>query len=274
MPEFVKALTVRLRRNVVLLTLVVGLVLFAHAVLLVSLAPAARYSGWLLAGLVMLLASYNLFKQVPFLPLGRSASWLQFHIYAGILSIVVFILHSGGRLPHGPVGWFVGSLYVAVAASGVLGLIISRVFPILLRARGPEIIFEQIPEAQRQIRLQAEALVVEAVSKFHASLIAEFYMNRLRWFFARPRQFWRHLLRLPGRKHRMRVELDAQDRYLDEAEKELLHRLRGLIDQKDSLDFQYALQGMLKFWLFVHIPLTYSLLVFAVLHVLLVYAYS
>jgi len=273
-PEFVKALTFRLRRNVVLLTILVGLVLFAHAVLLVSLAPAARYSGWLLAGLVLVLASYNYFKQLPFLPLGRSATWLQFHIYIGLLSIVVFLVHSGARLPHGPLGWFVGTLYLAVAASGILGLVISRVFPVLLRARGPEIIFEQIPEAQRQVRLQAEALVVEAVSKFHASLIADFYMNRLRWFFEKPRQFFRHLLRLPGRKHRMRVELDAQERYLDDAEIELLHRLRGLIDQKDSLDFQYALQGLLKYWLFVHIPLTYSLLVFAALHVLLVYAYS
>jgi hypothetical protein len=273
-PELVKALAFRQRRNVVLLAIVVGLVLFAHAVLLVSLAPRARYSGWVLAGLVIVLTCYNFFKQLPFLPLGRSATWLQFHIYAGLLSIVVFMLHSGGRLPHGPIGWFVGTLYIGVAASGVLGLIMSRVFPILLRARGPEIIYEQIPEAQRQVRLQAETLVIEAVSKYHASLIADFYMNRLRWFFAKPRQFWRHLLRLPGRKHRMRVELDAQERYLDEAEKDLLHRLRGLIDQKDSLDFQYALQGMLKYWLFVHIPLTYSLLVFAVLHVLLVYAYA
>src|SRR6185295_19297240 len=96
-PELVKALTFRLRRNVVLLTIIVGLALFAHAVLLVSLAPAARYSGWLLAGLVIFLTSYNLFKQLSFLPLGTSATWLQFHIYAGLLSIVVFVLHSGGR---------------------------------------------------------------------------------------------------------------------------------------------------------------------------------
>jgi len=259
---------------VVLLAIVVGLVLFAHAVLLVSLAPRARYSGWLLAGLVVLLASYNIFKQLPFLPLGRSATWLQVHILAGLLSIVVFVLHTGGRLPHGPIGWLVGTMYVAVATSGLIGLVISRMFPILLRARGPEIIFEQIPEAQRQIRLQAESLVVDAVSKFHASLIADFYMNRLRWFFAKPRQFWRHVLRLPGRKHRLLVELDAQERYLDESEKELLHHLRELVHKKDALDYQYALQGMLKYWFFVHVPLTYSLLIFAVQHVLLIYAYA
>ena len=40
------------------------------------------------------------------------------------------------------------------------------------------------------------------------------------------------------------------------------------------LPFQYASQRLLKLWLFVHIPLTYSLLVWTVAHIVLVFAYS
>jgi ATP/ADP translocase len=37
-------------------------------------------SGWILLALIVFLALYNVRKALPFLPLGSSASWLQFHI--------------------------------------------------------------------------------------------------------------------------------------------------------------------------------------------------
>ncbi len=48
----------------------------------------------------------------------------------------------------------------------------------------------------------------------------------------------------------------------------------ALAQAKDDLDYQSALQGALKFWLFVHVPLTYGLLIFAVFHILVVYTFS
>ena len=48
----------------------------------------------------------------------------------------------------------------------------------------------------------------------------------------------------------------------------------SLIRGKDDLDHQDALQGTLKYWLFIHIPLTYSLLILSLVHALLASAYS
>jgi len=42
---------------------------------------------------------------------------------------------------------------------------------------------------------------------------------------------------------------------------------------KNNLDYQHALQMVLKGWLFVHIPLTYSLIVVAAVHGVLAYAF-
>jgi len=47
-----------------------------------------------------------------------------------------------------------------------------------------------------------------------------------------------------------------------------------LVRQKDGLDYHYALQLVLKGWLFTHIPLTYSLLLLTLVHVVLVFAFS
>jgi hypothetical protein len=54
--------------------------------------------------------------------------------------------------------------------------------------------------------------------------------------------------------------------YLEAPELPALERLKNLVEQKHNLDFQYSGQRLLKLWLFVHIPFTYSLLVFAIAH--------
>lgn len=54
----------------------------------------------------------------------------------------------------------------------------------------------------------------------------------------------------------------------------MLDGLRDLVNQKHMLDFQYSLQLALRLWLFVHIPLSYSVLVFSMLHIVLVHSFS
>jgi hypothetical protein len=64
------------------------------------------------------------------------------------------------------------------------------------------------------------------------------------------------------------------DRFLDKREREVMDKIAELVRQKDGLDYHQSLQLMLKSWLFVHIPLTYSLLIFSVVHIVLVYGFS
>ena len=44
--------------------------------------------------------------------------------------------------------------------------------------------------------------------------------------------------------------------------------------EKDRLDFARVYLGLTKGWLFVHVPVTYALIVLTVLHVVVVYAFS
>ncbi len=43
--------------------------------------------------------------------------------------------------------------------------------------------------------------------------------------------------------------------------------------EKDRLDFARVYLGLTRGWLFVHVPVTYALVVLSVLHVIVVYAY-
>ena len=70
------------------------------------------------------------------------------------------------------------------------------------------------------------------------------------------------------------TKADDLRRFTNEAERAALDKLAALVRQKDGLDYHRALQLTLKLWLFVHIPLTYGLLVFTVLHIVLVFGFS
>src|SRR5258708_6663679 len=93
-----------------------------------KLRPAAFISGWVLAALVLFLVLYNARKQFPYFPLLKSSTWLQLHIYAGLLSIVLFLMHAcfefgrNWHLPRGSLNLWVALLYVLTASSGILGL--------------------------------------------------------------------------------------------------------------------------------------------------------
>ena len=69
------------------------------------------------------------------------------------------------------------------------------------------------------------------------------------------------------------LQLNNMDRYLPEEGHSPKQKLIDLVSQKDDLDYHYAMQGRLKLWLFVHIGTTYSMIVFAVFHTVMVHAF-
>jgi hypothetical protein len=258
------------------------LVLAIVSMLLVALYSAYRprlarmefLSGWLLFGVMLVLAGYNLRKKLPFLPWGTSESWLQFHVYLGFLTIVLFALHVRFALPKGWLEGILTWLYIVVMVSGIVGLWLSRRVPKRLTTRGGEVILEQIPTVRHELRHRAEELALQLVPEAQSNLIAEFYQRELMWFFAGPRHFWFHIVHGDRPINRLLDKIADQKRFLNEQESARLQQLRELVEEKNSLDYHYSLQLLLRLWLFVHIPFTYSLLIFAFAHLVLVYAFS
>jgi hypothetical protein len=250
-------------------------VLIATTVVVVRWRPVTAYvSGWLLFALMIALTVFNARKKLPFLPLMSSEAWLQFHIYAGLFSAAVFFVHIGWHMPH---GWFQGTLaalYVLVMLSGIVGLVWSRTLPKRLTTRGGEVLYERISAVRRALQEQAEALALPPVAEARSVILAEFYAENLAGFFDGAHNFWRHLLESRAPLNELLARTDNLSRYLNDSERSTMEKIATLARQKDGLDYQYALQVTLKGWLFVHIPLTYSLLLVSIVHVVLVYAFS
>lgn len=234
----------------------------------------AYLSGWVLFAAMLFLTFFNLRKRVPFLRLGSSRFWLQLHLYVGVFSGALFLVHIGWSWPGGIFHQMLAWCYVVVFLTGVLGLWISRAFPRMLTVAGYETPFERIPYVRKSLREEAEALVLAGVDGQTSPVVAEFYTKRLGMFFTKPCNWWAHFRqsRAPQAEHVS--QFDEVQRYVRKGERELLDKLSDLVAQKHMLDYQYSLQSALRLWLFAHIPLSYSLLIFSVLHIILIHAFS
>jgi hypothetical protein len=263
----------RLRLGIFTLAIAAGL-LFWFRTGALTLHHDAFTSGVVLLVLVVFLAAYNARKKLSFIPLGRSAVWLQLHIYAGLLSVIVFAAHAHARLPHGPFEILLASLYLGTALSGVIGLVLTRIFPPRLTARGEQVLFERIPIFRRKLRILAELTVQKSIAEADTTTLADFYTAHAAEFFAGSRNMLLHLVNSIRPRKKLLAELSDLDRYFNDREREIAAELRELIKAKDDLDHQYALMATLKAWLFVHLPLTYALLLAVALHVYLVLAFS
>ena len=116
--------------------------------------------------------------------------------------------------------------------------------------------------------------MLEAAERAEIETLEAFYADRLHHYFSAPRHLFRHLVSSDRPQAALRADIDLIDRYLNEAGHAALDQLRVLVQKKDDLDFQYALQLAMKAWLLVHVPLTYSLLLLALLHAILVHAFA
>ncbi len=269
-------MTLRSRRNLGISLLLVFALAFwlINYVLTVRFRSAAIVSGFVLLTLVLALTLFNARKKRPFLPLFRASTWTQIHIYAGFLSVFLFGIHTGWRTPTGTFEVVLALVFLAVAISGFVGLAISRTIPSRLTIYGENLIFERIPAMRTAVRTEAEELVVKSVTANNSSTVADFYEAKLRNYFMRPSFVFSHLIGSRRPLFDLLSEVEAMDRYLNSEEREVMVQLTELIRTKDNLDFQLYGQALLKGWLFVHIPLTYSLIVFAIVHGVLAWSLS
>jgi len=238
-----------------------------------GLNPTSFATGYLLLAAVLFLAAYNLRKKLPFLPLGSSAAWLQWHLYVGAGSVAVYALHAGARLPTGILESALAGTYLATIVSGLVGLYLTRSIPGQLARVGEEVLYERIPALRRHVQIQAGDLVLQSVSESGATTLADFYIARLYDFFHTARGAAYFLRPTTTLRRALMEEMQNLGRYLTKAESTACERLFALVRRKDDLEFHNARQGLLKTWLFGHIALTYALVSLALLHGLLALAF-
>lgn len=235
-----------------------------------SLGISAFASGWILFGILVFLALFSGRKQLPFLPLAPSARWFFFHTIGGFLALFLFWLHTGGAWPKSLYGQVLTVLFYITSISGVIGLVMEKIYPRQLTRSGVEVIYERIPGEIAEIREEAEALVLKCTEDTGSGTLAQHYLETLRWYFQRPRFFMNNIFGSHQAQHWVRQQCMILERFMDEKEREYLDRVYMLAEHKRKIDFHYALQTLLKTWLLVHVPLAAAVMAIVFWHLIVI----
>jgi hypothetical protein len=231
-----------------------------------GLQSSSFFTGWLMLGTLVFLASMQLRKKLPAPPLGSATMWLQAHIYVGLATAGLFAMHARLRWPDGVLETALAALYAATFVSGLIGLYWTRALPRRLSRIGEEVVYERIAAARGALRDRAQATVLLAVRSAGATTLGEFYQARLHDYFSRRRGWGYRLWPTSRQRKALMAELTEHSRYLSDSERKTAEDLFALVRSRDDLDYHEALQWRLRAWLFVHVALTYPLLLAAGWH--------
>jgi hypothetical protein len=243
-----------------------------------------RYlDGWLLAAGMGLQLYFHIAKKTANLSPKSALRWRKIHIFFGYLLIAAFISHSDFSLPDTGFEWALWVGFVLVALSGIFGTYLAWSLQ-TKHGIDERIGYDRIPARRAELARDVHAAVARTTDPAAAQIglpvppygawIMDLYTIHLRSFFQGPRNFTAHLIGSQRPLKRLTDEIDNLSRYVDKPSQEKLAAVRSLVVEKDQLDFARVQLGLTRGWLFVHVPVTYALMVLTVLHILVVYAFS
>ena len=202
-------------------------------------------------------------------PLGRTGTWLQFHLYGGALSLLLVFMHCGFRVPVGLLDWWLWFLSIWVTASGLLGVLLQKVIPRMLASGlSIEVVYERIPDLVVQIRERSESLALTCVAP-----VQDYYRKTMAAALAEPTARWTYAVDITGGIQRELREFSYLRDVLATEEREKLDRLQELYRTKLEIDAHFTLQKALRWWLVTHVPVSLVLLLLIFLHLFAVLYY-
>lgn len=240
-------------------------------------------------------------KKVPVWRLGRAQTWMRGHLWLGLVSLPLIVLHAGVTFGTGltlVLMW----LLIIVTVSGVGGAWLQHTMPRrMLRELPMETIYEQIEHVRAQLLMEADTIVADACGKLEIETVApaaraggaagtrgegaaaasalattdridaeessplrEFYRHEMRPFVARPRA-----------PHPLADSRIAAARF--EKVRTLvplpfhgaIHDLENICEEERQLRRQSRMHVILHGWQLIHVPLSIALLALAVVHVVM-----
>jgi len=239
-------------------------------------------NGWLLASGMSLQVYFHVSIKTGNMPPKAAKRWRRIHIIVGYVLVAAFLSHTDFTLPDTGFEWALWLGFMLVTLSGILGTYLAWA----VRAKGwiDELVsYDKIPARRVEIARDVRAVVamtdraaaaIALPAAPHDAWIMDLYTNHLQEFLKGQRNRVPHFLGSQRPLKRITDEIDSLSRFVDQRGQEKLAMIKDMVIEKDRLDFARVHFGLTKGWLFVHVPVTYSLVVLIVLHVLVVYSFS
>lgn len=247
-----------------------------------ALRDPRHFDGWVLAGGIVLQLGFHVALKTLQLGPKTASRWRKLHVFLGYALIAAFVSHSGLSLPDTAFGWSLWSAFVLVTLSGLFGTYLA--WSVKTRGRVDDrISYDRIPALRAELIEKVRASVSDRPPAAddmilpelpHDAWIMDLYATRLKAFFESPGRFSTHLIGSKQPLMRLISEIDSLSGYLDPPSREKLDLVKGLVIEKDRLEFARVNLELSKAWLIVHVPATYALVVLGVGHILVVYSFS
>lgn len=233
----------------------------------------AFVTGYSLAAICAFLMLLGVRKRVLSVQFGRMAIWQQAHHYLGLLSVGAYALHAG-MITTGWLESLLAMSFWAIALSGLIGWYVNRRSPRMLRATGRQILRQDIPEQTKLISKQALELALASAGKSDTAALADHYRALLSSYFTTRRSLIYRLSPSGNTRRRLLAGLENIDRYLSEEGRNQRREMSLLVQSKDDLDFQSAIQNRIRFWASAHTWVLGGFVVLAIAHVIVAHRFT
>jgi hypothetical protein len=247
--------------------------------------------GGIAAALVLFLMAYGIRRRTFHARAGATKRWLSMHVYWGLCVLLVATLHTGLQFGYN-VHTLSFGLLCLVVLSGCWGVYAYLRYPALLaRERGAasrEELLSRLAEADRQALQFAAALNLE-VRDLIADAIRRTRLGGSLWAQLRGRDESALLLvpvhepgysRLVSNRGQQALIAELakhQATTQDRDAQQTLHQLLQISGDKAvvlrRLQRDVQIQGLLQFWLYLHVPLSFGLLTALAVHIFSVFYY-
>ena len=208
--------------------------------------------------------------------LGTVKWWLRGHLWIGMVSVPLVFFHSGFRF-GGPLEQILMWCFLAVILSGIVGQVIQQFAPRFMRTSIPQqAIFEQLPiaiDALKDAADQEMLTVYDTLFTNHDGTETEDADEFLRTFYLRHIRVFLQV-DIPGDSPLIHptqsvgvfatVREGITNRMLPEVD-----QLELICNERRQLITQNKLQWIMHGWTLVHIPLSVSLLILALIHIIM-----
>jgi hypothetical protein len=237
-------------------------------------------------------------KKVPVWRLGRAQTWMRGHLWLGLVSFPLVVLHAGLTFGSG-LTLLLMWLFVLVVVSGVWGAWLQHTMPRrMLRDVPMETIYEQIDHVRAQLLMEADTIVAAACGKLEVQTVAPNARDRgavgtageaeaaasalatidridaeesapLREFYRRE---MRGLLERPRADHPLADAAHTAARFekvralVPPSFHAALADLANICEEERQLRRQSRMHLALHGWQLVHVPLSIALLLLAAIH--------
>ncbi|QQR81765.1 MAG: hypothetical protein IPJ69_06630 [Deltaproteobacteria bacterium] len=222
-------------------------------------------------------------RKVPAWKLGRARTWLKAHIWISLLLFPLVFFHSA-FLIGGKMTLVIWILFFLVMGSGILGVIIQSILPQLMTDQvSMETIYDQIDHITSQLRYDADVKIMQVAGKLDFVTVPEGMtpvkikdvvdapgMSELKEAYSKSIRplFNPHLkIRKVLRTHTDIVAIiNTLKPTIPTDFHAILDEIVPLIDEKRQLELQKTLHHWMHGWLFVHVPISFALLLLTIVH--------